>query len=171
MIFLLDFGLERFSFHFPRFSATVFSLACFPLVSLVFNTVFLHVPHFLCFCHWCCWFFCWFSCTLLTFLCFSWAFLAFPLVCPAYSSLFPIWSWVFPICHLSSFIFIRCSCCSLVFLLSNLAVAVTAAIASVVLLVLVAVVIVVVDLRHDGFQKKEREGGWGGGRSARLGRV
>ena len=53
------------------------------------------------------------------------------------------------------------------FLRPNLAVAVAAAIASVALLVLVAVVIVVlVDLRHDGFKNKEREGGWGGGRSA-----
>ena len=58
-----------------------------------------------------------------------------------------------PICHLSSFIFISCSCCSLVFRRPNLAVAVVAAIASVALLVLVAVVIVVlVDLRHDGFK-------------------
>ena len=70
-----------------------------------------------------------------------------------------------PICPLSSFIFISCSCCSLVFLRPNLAV-VVAAIASVALLVLVAVVIVVlVDLPHDGFKNKEREGGWGGGRS------
>ena len=54
----------------------------------------------------------------------------------------------------------------MVFLRPNLAVAVAAAIASVALLVLVAVVIVVlVDLRHDGFKNKEREG-WGGGRSA-----
>ena len=68
-----------------------------------------------------------------------------------------------PICHLSSFIFISSSCCSLVFLRPNLAVAVAAAIASVALLVLVAVVIVVlVVLRHDGFKNKEREGGWGG---------
>ena len=72
-----------------------------------------------------------------------------------------------PICHLSPLIFISCSCCSLVFLRPNLAVAVAAAIASVALLVLVAVVIVVlVDLRHDGLKNKEREGGWGGGRSA-----
>ena len=44
---------------------------------------------------------------------------------------------------------------------------VAAAIAGVALLVLVAVVIVVlVDLPHDGFKNKEREGAWGGGRSA-----
>ena len=72
-----------------------------------------------------------------------------------------------PICHLSSFIFISCSCCSLVFLRPNLAVAVAAAIACVALLVLVAVVMVVlVDLRCDGFKNKEREGG--GGRAQRL---
>ena len=50
---------------------------------------------------------------------------------------------------------------SLVFLQPNLAVAVAAAIASVALLVAV-VLVVVVDLRHDGFKNKEREGGWGG---------
>ena len=72
-----------------------------------------------------------------------------------------------PICHLSSFILISCSCCSLAFLRPNLAVAVAAAIAGVALLVLVAVVIVVlVGLRHEGFKNKEREGGWGEGRSA-----
>ena len=49
----------------------------------------------------------------------------------------------------------------LVFLQPNLAVAVVAAIASVAFLV--AVVIVVLDLRHDGFKNKEREGGWGEG--------
>ena len=52
---------------------------------------------------------------------------------------------------------------SLVFLQPNLAAAVAAAIASVALLV---AVVIVVDLRHDGFKNKEREGGWGGGRSA-----
>ena len=50
---------------------------------------------------------------------------------------------------------------SLAFLQPNLAVAVAAAIASVALLV--AVVIVVVDLRHDGFKNKEREGVGGEG--------
>ena len=104
----MDFGLERFSFHFPGFSTIFLSLPCCPLV-------------------------------------FSYLLMDFP---------------GSPICHLSSLIFISCSCCSLVFLRPNLAVAVAAAIASVALLVLVAVVIVVlVDLRHDGFKNKEREGG------------
>ena len=110
----MDFGLERFSFHFPWFSTIFLSLSCFPLA-------------------------------------------------------FSYWLIGFngsPICHLSSFIFISCSCCSLAFLRPNLAVVVAAAIAGVALLVLVAVVIVVlVDLPHDGFKNKEREGAWGGGRS------
>ena len=50
--FFLDFGLERCSFHFPWFSTIFLTLPCFPLVSLVFNMVFLHFLHFLCFCHW-----------------------------------------------------------------------------------------------------------------------
>ena len=108
---------------------------------------------------------------------FPFIFLGFPVFSSIFLSLpcFPLaFSYLLmdfpgsPICHLSSFIFISCSCCSLVFLRPNLAVAVAAAIASVALLVLVVVVVIVVlvDLRHDGFKNKEREGGWGGGRSA-----
>ena len=37
----MDFGLERFSFHFPLFSTIFFSLPCFPLVSLVFNCFYI----------------------------------------------------------------------------------------------------------------------------------
>ena len=91
---------------------------------------------------------------------FSLVFLVFHLFFPSFSYLFMDFPGS-PTCHLSSFIFISCSCCSLVFLRPNLAVAVAAAVASVALLVLAAVVIVVlVDLRHDGFQNKAREGGW-----------
>ena len=57
--FFLDFGLERFSFHFPWFSTIFLSLPCFPFA---FSYLLMDLPGS-------------------------------------------------PICHLSSFIFISCSCC------------------------------------------------------------
>ena len=138
---------------FPCFALVVLHfLHVFVFLSLVFFVllvVFLHSPHF------------------------SLFFIGVPSFSIGSSCMFVTFSYLFMdspcspiICHLSSFIVISCSLfmLSLAFLRPNLAVAVAAAIASVALLV--AVVIVVVDLWHDGFKNKEREGGWGGGRSA-----
>ena len=135
---------------FPCFSLVVLHfLHVFVLLSLVFFVVllvFLHSPHF------------------------SLFFIGVPSFSIGLSCMFVTFSYLFMdspcspiICHLSSFIFISCSLftLSLVFLQPNLAVAVAAAIASVALLV--AVVIVVVDLRHDGFKNKDREGVGGEG--------
>ena len=125
-----------------------FSPHLLSLVFFAFLLVFLHSPHF------------------------SLFFIGVPCFSIGLSCMFVTFSYLFMdspcspiICHLSSFIFINCSCCLLVFLRPNLAFAVAAAIASVALLVAV-VIVVVVNLRHDGFKNKEREGGWGGGRGA-----
>ena len=190
----LDFGLERFSFHFPWFSTIFLTLPCFPLVSLVFNMVFLHFLHFLCFCHWFS-LFSLFSSMFLTpsfssrFGVFVIGVLCFSVDFPAFSSLPFVFHWhsllfhwfVLHVRHFFLFVHgfsllspylsfvllhFRYLVVHVVHWLSSgqiFAVAAAAAIASVALLV--AVVIVVVGLRHDGFKNKDREGGWGGGRS------
>ena len=140
-IFLdLGIGLERCSFHFPRFS-TVF--CCFPCFALVSH----------------------FSRMFLTFSFFS---IGLPCFSIELSCMFVSFSLFFidfpcsPISHLSSFIFISCSHWSLLFLEPNLSVAVAASM--LLLLFLLPLLLLLLTCGMMAF-KKEREGGWVGGHS------